>query len=52
MNGLNSPMSSADEPTEKTSASNTEKTMAKLSQLVGGTWTNMDPRFVVENHFE
>ena len=26
--------------------------MAKLSQLVGGTWVNSDPKFVVENHFE
>ena len=29
-----------------------EKTMAKLSQLVGGTWINTDPKFVVENRFE
>jgi uncharacterized protein YndB with AHSA1/START domain len=44
--------SSADEPTAKGSASDVEKTMAKLAQLVGGTWTNLDPKFVVENHFE
>lgn len=43
---------SADEPTVKTGAANVEKTMAKLSQLVGGTWINTDPKFVVENHFE
>ena len=32
--------------------SDADKTMAKLSQLVGGTWVNTDPKFVVENHYE
>ena len=36
----------------KTSAEDAEKTMAKLSQLVGGTWINTDPKFVVENRYE
>jgi uncharacterized protein YndB with AHSA1/START domain len=44
--------SSANEPTAKSGESDADKTMAKLAQLVGGTWTNMDPKFVVENHFE
>jgi uncharacterized protein YndB with AHSA1/START domain len=43
---------SADEPTTKNSEGDAEKTMAKLAGLVGGTWINSDPKFVVENHFE
>jgi uncharacterized protein YndB with AHSA1/START domain len=42
----------ADEPTAKTGVRDPEKTMAKLAQLVGGTWINSDPKFVVENRFE
>ena len=33
-------------------AEDTDKTMAKLSQLVGGTWVNTDPKFVVELRYE
>ena len=47
-----SPTSSADEPTAKINPGDAEKTMAKLAQLVGGTWINTDPKFIVENHFE
>ena len=36
----------------KPSMADAEKTMAKLSQLVGGTWINTDPKFVVENRYE
>ena len=36
----------------KPDARDAEKTMAKLSQLVGGTWINTDPKFVVENRYE
>jgi uncharacterized protein YndB with AHSA1/START domain len=50
--GLTSTAWPADEPAPKTSAGDAEKTMAKLAQLVGGTWINTDPKFVVENHFE
>jgi uncharacterized protein YndB with AHSA1/START domain len=50
--GLTAPVWSADEPTTKTSASDAEKTMARLAQLVGGTWVNTDPKFIVENRFE
>ena len=46
------PSWSADEPTVKGDAKDVEKTMAKLSQLVGGTWINSDPKFVVENRYE
>lgn len=41
-----------DDPAPKTGASTPEKTMAKLSQLVGGTWVNEDPKFVVESRYE
>jgi hypothetical protein len=50
--GLTSSASSADEPTASQGRSDIEKTMAKLSQLVGGTWKNNDPKFVAENRFE
>jgi uncharacterized protein YndB with AHSA1/START domain len=42
----------SDEPTVKADANDAEKTMAKLSQLIGGTWINSDPKFVVENRYE
>ena len=41
-----------DEPAVKTSALDADKTMARLSQLVGGTWVNEDPKFVVEFRYE
>jgi uncharacterized protein YndB with AHSA1/START domain len=41
-----------DEPPAKIGVGDVEKTMAKLSQLVGGTWINTDPKFVVENRYE
>ena len=42
----------ADEPVAKTGTEGADKTMAKLSQLVGGTWVNTDPKFVVELRYE
>ena len=36
----------------KSEMSDAEKTMAKLAQLVGGTWINQDPKFVVELRYE
>jgi uncharacterized protein YndB with AHSA1/START domain len=41
-----------DELAAKTSSEGTDKTMAKLSQLVGGTWVNTDPKFVFELRYE
>ena len=41
-----------DEPTIQTSDQDADKTMAKLSQLVGGTWVNEDPKFIVEFRYE
>jgi uncharacterized protein YndB with AHSA1/START domain len=41
-----------DDSAAKTGTTDAEKTLAKLSQLVGGTWVNQDPRFVVENRYE
>ena len=40
------------EATAKSQMDDANKTMSKLSQLVGGTWLNQDPRFVVENRYE
>ena len=34
------------------SLSAADKTMAKLSQLIGGTWVNANPKFVVEFRYE
>jgi uncharacterized protein YndB with AHSA1/START domain len=42
----------ADDPVAKTAAEGADKTMAKLSQLVGGTWVNTDPKFVFELRYE
>ena len=50
--GPTSSTRAADEPTTKNSEGEVERTMAKLAGLVGGTWVNSDPKFVVENHFE
>ena len=47
--GAISPALAADDPAGKAS---TDKVMKSLSQLVGGTWVNVDPKFVVENHYE
>ena len=48
--------SSADDPATKTTAADTaadiEATLGKLSQLVGGTWVNEDPKMVVEFRYE
>jgi uncharacterized protein YndB with AHSA1/START domain len=41
-----------DEPIAKTGSDEADKTLAKLSQLVGGTWVNTDPKFVVELRYE
>ena len=46
--GLTAPSLTADDAAAKTAASDAEKTLSKLSQLVGGTWVNEDPKFVVE----
>ena len=43
------PANAADDPTTK---AGTDKVMASLSQLIGGTWVNTDPKFVVENRYE
>src|ERR1039457_3063977 len=42
----------AEEPAAKSGFEDTEKTMAKLSELVGGTWVNQDPKFVIEFRYE
>jgi uncharacterized protein YndB with AHSA1/START domain len=42
----------ADEPAAGTGKEDPDKTMAKLSQLVGGIWVNTDPKFVVEIRYE
>lgn len=49
--GLSSQTRSADEPATKPRLGDVEKTMAKLTQLVGGVWTNSNPKFVAENRF-
>jgi uncharacterized protein YndB with AHSA1/START domain len=41
-----------DQPAAKTSIEDTDKTMARLSQLVGGTWVNEDPKFIIEFRYE
>jgi uncharacterized protein YndB with AHSA1/START domain len=46
------PARAADEPVAKTGMEDAQKTMAKLSQLVGGTWVNVDPKFVFELRYE
>jgi uncharacterized protein YndB with AHSA1/START domain len=43
------PVNAADDRTANAGA---DKVMASLSQLVGGTWVNTDPKFVVENRYE
>jgi uncharacterized protein YndB with AHSA1/START domain len=37
---------------DKSDTSDRDKTFAKLSQLVGGTWTSENPKFVVEFRYE
>ena len=37
---------------DRADAPERDKTMAKLSQLVGGTWINKDPKFVIEFSYE
>ncbi len=44
--------SSADEPAAKTAQTDVDATLSKLSQLVGGTWVNENPKFVVEFRYE
>ncbi len=44
--------SAVDEPAAKSGSDDAEKTMARLSQLVGGTWVNEDPKFIVEFRYE
>ncbi len=50
--GVAIPVLAKDEPAVKTTASDAEATLAKLAQLVGGTWVNDDPKFVVEFRYE
>jgi uncharacterized protein YndB with AHSA1/START domain len=47
-----SSFSSADQPATKTTPADVQATLAKLSQLVGGTWVNENPKFVVEFTYE
>jgi uncharacterized protein YndB with AHSA1/START domain len=42
----------SDGPAVKADNPPTDKTMAALAQLVGGTWVNNNPNFVVENRWE
>jgi uncharacterized protein YndB with AHSA1/START domain len=42
----------ADEPLARTGTEDADRTMARLSQLVGGTWVNTEPKFVVELRYE
>jgi uncharacterized protein YndB with AHSA1/START domain len=42
----------ATEPADKSTASDAEKTLGKLSQLVGGSWVNTNPKFVVEFSYD
>ena len=46
------PSSAGEDPTTKSGAPDADKTMARLSQLIGGTWVNVDPRFVVEFRYD
>jgi uncharacterized protein YndB with AHSA1/START domain len=47
--GVVLPATAAEDPAAKADA---DKTLAKLSQLVGGTWVSVDPQFVVEFRYE
>src|SRR5262249_53671448 len=49
---LAGPSSAADDPTVKTAATDAQTTLDKLSQLVGGTWVNENPKFVVEFRYD
>jgi len=44
--------SAGEDPTAKTSAADADKTLARLSQLIGGTWVSDDPKFVVEFRYD
>ena len=37
---------------DNSDAPNRDQTLAKLSQLLGGTWTSENPKFVVEFRYE
>jgi uncharacterized protein YndB with AHSA1/START domain len=50
--GTSGPAALADDRAASTTPSETEKTLARLSQLVGGTWVNDNPKFVVEFRYE
>lgn len=47
--GVGLPATAEEDPGVKADA---DKTLAKLSQLVGGTWVSVDPKFVVEFRYE
>jgi uncharacterized protein YndB with AHSA1/START domain len=49
---LAGPSPAADDPTVKTVATDAQTTLDKLSQLVGGTWINENPKFVVEFRYD
>jgi uncharacterized protein YndB with AHSA1/START domain len=51
-NGSALPAVVADQADGKTETSASDQTLVKLSRLVGGTWINEDPKFVVEFHYE
>jgi uncharacterized protein YndB with AHSA1/START domain len=52
MCGVVFPTLAADQPAVKTDTADAQKTLDKLSQLVGGTWVNENPKFVVEFRYE
>jgi uncharacterized protein YndB with AHSA1/START domain len=48
------PLFAMEEPASRPSAGDAtaDPTMAELSRLVGGSWSNDDPRFTIENRYE
>jgi uncharacterized protein YndB with AHSA1/START domain len=50
--GLVVSLALGDDSATKSGMAEPAKTLAKLSRLVGGTWVNQDPKFVVESRYE
>jgi uncharacterized protein YndB with AHSA1/START domain len=50
--GAPSLASGQDRSAGETTSSSADKTLAKLSQLIGGTWVNSNPKFVVEFRYD
>jgi uncharacterized protein YndB with AHSA1/START domain len=48
------PLSAVEEPASRPRAGDVaaDPTMAELSRLVGGSWSNDDPKFTIENRYE